>query len=293
TGLDIKYGITSNLTTDLTFNPDFGHIEGDEEQINLTRFELFLKEKRPFFMEGKNLFSSMNLFYTRRIRNPRFGANLTGKVGDYSIGFLAAQDREEKANPTYGVFRLQKDILEKSSIGIIGVGKEGGEGKYNRAIGMDVSLRPGQSALNLSFAKSFNPDVKGDDWFTSIGSSYGTDTFWFGGGFNQTQPEFNVDKIGFRPHDAHVGERGFLSYGGYRYLLKRLGIHNISTEQMFRTTKRTDDDAWGWSWYKAIYIEFYRHHRISLRHEDWHLRFKQEGYRGDTSGLGYTPYTST
>jgi hypothetical protein len=147
-GLDIKYGITSNLTCDLTINPDFGHIEADEEQINLTRFELFLREKRPFFLEGEHLFSPMGLFYTRRIQNPRFGANLTGKIGSYSIGLLTAQDREE-ANPVYGVFRLQKDILETSSIGIIATGKEGGEEKYNRAVGMDVSLRPGRSVLNL------------------------------------------------------------------------------------------------------------------------------------------------
>jgi len=299
-GLDVKYGITSNLTTDLTINPDFGHIEGDEEQINLTRFELFLKEKRPFFMEGKNLFSPMNLFYTRRIRNPRFGANLTGKIGNYSIGLLTAQDREEGANSrkpkasvnevnTYGVFRLQRDILEKSSIGIIGVGKEGAEGEYNRAIGMDVGLRPGQSKLNLELAKSFQPNVKGDDWLASIDAGYNTDKFQFGGGFEQTEPEFNVDKIGYRPHDAHVGEKGFWSYGGYGYILKRFGIQKISTSQEFSATKRTDDDAWGWSWDNAnIYIRFYGHHWISLWHEDWYFRFNQQGYRGDTFSLRYT-----
>jgi hypothetical protein len=102
------------------------------------------------------------------------------------------------------------------------------------------------------------------------------------------QPEFNVDKIGYRPHDAHIGERGFLSYGGYRYLLKRFGVHNISTEQILRATKPTDDDAWGWNWYTNLNIEFYRYHRITLWHEDWYFRFQQEGYRGGTTGLGYT-----
>jgi len=287
-GLDVKYGITSNLTTDLTINPDFGHIEGDEEQINLTRFELFLKEKRPFFIEGKNLFSPMNLFYTRRIRNPMFGANLTGKIGDYSIGFLTAQDREEKANSIYGVFRVQRDILEKSSIGIIAVTQEGGEGKYNRAIGIDVHLRPGRSTLNLELAKSFNPNVKGDDWFTSIDGGYSTDRFWFGGGFEQTQPEFNVDKIGYHPHDPHIGEKELSGYVGYGHLLRKLGIYRISTSQRFSATKQTDDDKWGWSWNNAsIRIRFYENHWISLWHEDWYFRWRQEGYRGDTFGLWY------
>ena len=297
-GLDVKYGITSNLTTDLTINPDFGHIEGDEEQINLTRFELFLKEKRPFFMEGRNLFSPMNLFYTRRIRNPRFGANLTGKVGDYSIGLLTAQDEEEKANPvkrgsatalsTYGVFRLQRDIFKKSSIGIIGVGKEGTEGEYNRAFGMDMSLRPRQSELNLKFGKSFHEGIEGDDWFTSINAGYNTDRFQLGGGFEQTQPEFNVDKIGYRPHDAHVGEKEFRGHVGYGHLLRRFGIHNIWTRQEFRATKRTDDSEWGWSWDNAgIRIIFFGHHWIDLLHENWYFRWKQRGYRGDTFSLWY------
>ena len=61
-GLDLKYSIASNLTLDATFNPDFAHIEADENQINLTRFELFLEEKRPFFLEGQRLFTAMDLF---------------------------------------------------------------------------------------------------------------------------------------------------------------------------------------------------------------------------------------
>jgi hypothetical protein len=240
-------------------------------------------------MEGKNLFSPMNLFYTRRIRNPRFGANLTGKIGDYSLGLLTAQDEEEKANPVYGVFRLQRDIFKKSSIGIIGVGKEGGEGEYNRAIGMDVSLRPGQSKLNLKFAKSLQPGIERDDWFTSIDTSYNTDRFQFSGGFEQTQPGFNVDKIGYRPHDANVGEKELFCYGGYNsYLPKRFGIEKIWTRQGFSATKRTDDDIWGWSWDNAgVRVIFYGHHWLDVWHEDWYFRWQKKGYRGDTFGLWY------
>ena len=77
--LIVKYGLTSNLTADLTFNTDFAQVEADEEQVNLTRFNLFFPEKRPFFLEGAGLFDfgiprtsfrrppPLLLFYSRRI----------------------------------------------------------------------------------------------------------------------------------------------------------------------------------------------------------------------------------
>ncbi|HET9054647.1 MAG TPA: DUF5916 domain-containing protein, partial [Cyclobacteriaceae bacterium] len=78
-GLDAKIGITSDITLDLTVNPDFGQVEADPSQVNLSAFELFFQERRPFFIEGNNTLnfpgsqnSDNNLFYSRRIgRNPQ------------------------------------------------------------------------------------------------------------------------------------------------------------------------------------------------------------------------------
>ncbi len=92
TGLDIKYGITSNFTLDATINPDFGQVEVDPAVVNLSQFETFFPEKRPFFLEGANIFSNFgrggsnnfwgfnrqepNFFYTRRIgRSPHGSAS--------------------------------------------------------------------------------------------------------------------------------------------------------------------------------------------------------------------------
>src|SRR6185503_16937620 len=77
-GGDLKYGVTSNLTLDATANPDFGQVEADPAQLNLTAFETFLAEQRPFFLEGTGVFSfggnSSRLFYSRRIgRAPQLG----------------------------------------------------------------------------------------------------------------------------------------------------------------------------------------------------------------------------
>jgi hypothetical protein len=92
-GVDGKVGLTNNLTLDFTINPDFGQVEADPSEVNLTSFETFFQEKRPFFIEGKNILSfplmfgdgdlaSENLFYSRRIgRRPHFNPEL--QDGEY------------------------------------------------------------------------------------------------------------------------------------------------------------------------------------------------------------------
>ncbi|OPX32269.1 MAG: hypothetical protein B1H40_02815 [Candidatus Latescibacteria bacterium 4484_181] len=182
TGLNLKYGITSDFTLDVTLNPDFCHIEADEERINLTRFELFYEEKRPFFLERSELFTPMNLFYSRRIADPRFGVKLTGTSEGWSLGLLGAVDEEEGPDPTYGVIGLKRDILENSSLGIVGVAKQKTKDQWSRAVGLELGLRPGNSSLSLNLARSFNPGIKKEDWKASLWLGHFTDRFFINGG---------------------------------------------------------------------------------------------------------------
>ena len=286
TGLDIKYGIASNLTADVTLNPDFCHIEADPEEINLTRFELYYQEKRPFFMERSELFSPMNLFYSRRIADPKLGAKITGKVGDYSTGLLIAVDEEKGPDPTYGVFRLQKDILKISSLGIIGVGKQKAEDQYSRALGADLSLHSEHNTLSLGFAKSFNPDIEKDDWMAQAEFGRSTKRFVMHGEFKYVQPEFNVDKTGYVPHDLHVGEKRLGGYADYLFHPERFGIKRIEFGGGPEVTKRTDENRWGWRLtYPYFSIIFKNNDYIRFFHHHWYLRWKQKGYRGRTFEL--------
>ena len=97
-GLNVKYGITSNLTADFTFNPDFSQIESDLPQVEVNqRFPLFFPELRPFFLEGAEIFnipapSPVNLVHTRTLVDPNLGTKLTGKVGRTTLGVMLADD---------------------------------------------------------------------------------------------------------------------------------------------------------------------------------------------------------
>ncbi len=93
-GVDVNWGITPELTFSGTLNPDFSQVEADEAQLNINNsFNLFFSEQRPFFVENADYFSSIeNLVYTRNINSPDYGAKLTGRVQNHSVGVFVAND---------------------------------------------------------------------------------------------------------------------------------------------------------------------------------------------------------
>lgn len=94
-GFDLRYGITSNISLDAAYNPDFSQVEADAPQIDINQpFALFFSEKRPFFLEGISSFRTQlnNMIYTRSINNPILASKVTGKEGKWSFGYLTAYD---------------------------------------------------------------------------------------------------------------------------------------------------------------------------------------------------------
>ena len=158
-GVDLKYGVTQNLTADFTVNTDFAQVEVDEQQVNLTRFNLFFPEKREFFLEGRGIFDfargsfrtarslrqgsalgggvAPTIFYSRRIGLQGSevvpivgGGRLTGKVGAFDVGALNIQTGEldtrtggetiSGAGATnFTVLRVKRDLLRRSSVGAL------------------------------------------------------------------------------------------------------------------------------------------------------------------------------
>ncbi len=176
-GVDAKVGITSGLTADLTWNTDFAQVEADAQQINLTRFSLFFPEKREFFLEGQGIFgfgtstrappagstrsfgppsSTPVLFFSRKIgiadgqAVPILGGGrVTGKLGGYHLGALAIRSGGSAAAGApatdFSVLRLKRDVLSRSTVGVIGTYRSHTESTSNAsgwgrnfAYGMDA-----------------------------------------------------------------------------------------------------------------------------------------------------------
>lgn len=185
-GGNLKYGITSELTLDATVNPDFSQVEADADQITVNeRFALSLAEKRPFFLEGADLFSTHEtLVYTRSIVSPVAGARVTGKVGPVSLAYMGAlDDHPESAPARYApradaalvqVLRVKRDVgAEGSTVGALATMREVG-GAFNRVAAADLRLRRGVYTLGAlaggSWTRSWVADAAGLDSAGPAGS---------------------------------------------------------------------------------------------------------------------------
>jgi hypothetical protein len=144
-GVNVRFGFT-NLSLDATVNPDFSQIEADVGQVTMNeRFALFVPEKRPFFLEGIELFATPNqLVYTRRVADPRGGGKLTGKVGPLSIAHLTAVDRNghgHDGNALFNITRLRRDVGANSLLGLTLTDRSADGGRrFNRVVSGDSRI---------------------------------------------------------------------------------------------------------------------------------------------------------
>ncbi len=259
-GLDAKIGITSNLVSDLTINTDFAQVEADQEQVNLSRFNLFFPEKRDFFLEGLDIFNIGEnvlgdpftlLFFSRRIglqedfTTGQFfevpiiaGVKLTGKEGPFELGFLDVLTEASTFTNYYGevtsvpktnfaAVRVKRDIFKRSYIGFMGLSKDqiADDGGYNRTVAVD-GLFAFDNNLTVSgyLAKTFTPGLKGKDYNGFLDVSWGNDKFYSRASYTDIGENFNP-------------EMGFLQWTDIRKYTLSLGV---SPRPRFLNLKQTD-----------------------------------------------------
>lgn len=156
-GLSARWGITPNLSLNAALNPDFSQVEADAAQLSTNaRFALFYPEKRPFFLESADLFSTpINAVYTRTVADPTWGLKLSGKQGSQGLGIFVARDQLtnlvfpanqgsdsaalDQANSA-AVLRYRHDIGEASTVGLLATGRTG-DSYSNGVLGLDGLLR--------------------------------------------------------------------------------------------------------------------------------------------------------
>ncbi len=258
-GVDLKWGITPNMTLDVTVNTDFAQVEADEEQVNLTRFDLFFPEKRPFFLENASTFQfgspqQIDLFFSRRIGLSGLGASgvpipiiagarLSGKVGAWRTGFLDIQtDSEHDPNGNllaaannFGVARVQREFGRSSFGGIFvnrqGTGSYSGDNDWNRAYGVDANLAVTANSRVFAFiAGTTSPEtatVGGTDTAGRIFYDFRNNLWQLSGGYSQVGSRFNPE-VGFLPRRGYRRPevRAFLTYQPKKWQwIRRISPH--------------------------------------------------------------------
>jgi hypothetical protein len=251
-GLDVFFNPSQKLTFQLTANPDFAQIEADPFRFNITRYETYFSERRPFFTQGNEIFmpsgkdrnvgfyEPLELFYSRRIgkRLPdgsdvplQLGTKAFGRLADWEYGgFLAmtgekdymvngAKATEPKAY--FGSVRLKRQILDNSSIGLLFVGKHT-LNNDDGVLDIDGAFRGSDWQLSYQLARSFNNQQGG--FAASSGLVMFKDNLIFGVRTKVIEEDFDADQVGFVPWK---GTADVMVLGGPRWYFKEGYIRQI------------------------------------------------------------------
>jgi hypothetical protein len=260
-GLTAKYTLNANSTVNLAINPDFAQVEADATVVTTNqRFPIFFQEKRPFFLEGIDLFQlPLNVVHTRTIINPLVAAKIVGKSGRNSYGLMVAADRgpgtftgDERLDPFnfplldkkayQGVLRLKHDIGKENSIGLVATSYNFPE-KHNQILGVDgrFKLDP-QTTLTLHLVGTTSRRFFRDpelDRTTACASLTGRDLTFC----NRRQVYRTGNGLGYLANYTKSGRHLFLqaqAFGRTADFRSDLGF-------VRRTNTNEDDFFWQWS----------------------------------------------
>jgi hypothetical protein len=232
-GVTMKYTISPNITLDAAINPDFAEIEADAAVVTANqRFPIFFEEKRPFFLEGVEIFQSpLQVFYSRTIIDPDFAAKLTGKTGKTSFGFLVASDKapgnyEEDERNDPATFRRISEFVDKNALfGVLRLKRD--MGKENN-VGFFATYRsfPEQRNLLGGFDGRFKLNDKTIFQFQVVGTNSRRCFFEndFEPSLNSLQAQRNREICGGSTYNNYRTGNGLAYFANYDYTEKNRGF---------------------------------------------------------------------
>jgi hypothetical protein len=222
-GIDVKYSLTPSLTLDGTYRTDFAQVEVDQQQVNLTRFNLFFPEKRDFFLEnhgiftfgpsfgpggGPNVTNNVVPFFSRRIGLSAAGtpipivggARVSGQIDKYDVGFLTMRTEETGSTPsnTYLVGRVRRNLLRSSFIGGVVTSRDSAlAGDTNRVYGTDLHFQFFEKLeFDSHLLASDTPGRSGHNQARRVQAGWIDDELVISAEYNVVQPNFNPE-VGF------------------------------------------------------------------------------------------------
>lgn len=289
-GVDAKVVIKDSFTLDITANPDFSQVESDEPQVTINqRFEVFFPEKRPFFLENAGFFQTPeNLFFSRRIADPQFGVRLTGKMGPWAMGVLAIDDRAPgrlaDADPldgeraAIGVFRVQRELAEQSSVGLLVTSRDFAS-TSNRVYSVDTRLKLDKNWVFSGQAISSQtrlPDgthLSGPAYLAEITRS--SRRFFYLGNYRDRSPDFN-SQLGFIPRVDIRQTEHFARYSWYpkQSLVQQFGPSAFVLANWDRRGRLQD-----WSANVGFAAEFARQTSVFVQHSEAFELFNDQEFR--------------
>lgn len=266
-GVDVSWAPSPNMTLNATLNPDFSQVETDQLQLDFnSSFALFFQEKRPFFLEGADYFTTpFDVLYTRQIADPDFGLRVTGRNGGNAYGAIVARDATtlvlvpgvlgsgftelaQKANVAVGRYRY--DLNEHTSIGAIGTFRAGDD-YANNVAGVDARWQKGVHTASAQFLHSQSEYPQGivdaykgelGDDPTPSGNAWRTQYSFSNRNWNANLQHWQIDP-GFRADLGFMGQVGYdksVVGGGYSWFRDGKSVNRINLSGDWDITHRYD-----------------------------------------------------
>jgi hypothetical protein len=284
--LNFAWNPTSETTINSTLHPDFAQIESDPFSLNLSQYPIYLGERRPFFIEGKEVYRMsdfgpgrgfyrpLNIFYSRKIGKsidgeviPIIGGlKVTHRTETWNAGVLGAYtdrrfDNGQVKEPerAFGVMRAKRKIFENSDIGILVSGTRANGKDYNYALGLDGVYREGSNQFILQGAVSERTSKRG--WALSSGFSFNTGNFLTMGSTEVVHDSFDVSDMGYVPWAGK--EECMIASGPFLTFQKGI-CRNLYIAPGFIGSKEPDQEKWSKIGYFIVNPNFRNHWGFSL-----------------------------
>ena len=307
-GIDLRYNIGNNLAVNLTYNPDFATVEGDQEMINLTPWELRFPDKRLFFQDGNELFATrINTFYSRRIGDMDWGGKIIGKAGKYQFNSLFAHTKEnemESESPSFhNAIRIKRDILKSSLVGMTYADKIS-DSIYFRSVSLDYVLNLGKT---WKFTGQFVGSGPGDfashsAWFIRFARE--NNVYHYHIRYSNIGKNFQdiVNQTGFIPDDDRHEFDSDISYKWW--MNKKISYLNFEGRNNVFWSQNGELRSWyltyagrmylksRWSLDLAYNNEYKNEYRSEMKDYYNHFYRVEVGYNTDETTFGSLRYTT-
>jgi hypothetical protein len=307
-GIDLRYNIGNNLAVNLTYNPDFATVEGDQERINLTPWELRFPDKRLFFQDGNELFSTrINTFYSRRIGDMNWGGKIVGKTGKYQFNGLFAHTQENETErisaSMHNAVRIKRDILKSSLVGVTYADKIT-DSSYYRSVSLDYILNLGRTwKLTGQFVGSGPGDFASHAaWFVRFARE--NNIYHYHVRYSNIGENFqdNVNQTGFIPDDDRHELDSDIRYRWW--INKKISYLNFEGRNNVFWSQKGELRSWYFTYSARMYLksrwsldfaynnEYKNQYGNELKDFYNHFFRIEAGYNTDEATFGAIRYTT-